>query len=98
MALLRHGADDGTGGVPEGICGECTKEPAVGPCAACELMICGGCGVFSRDPGGVRVICISCARLVADVAARPLRRHRPGLRVVAVLVALAFGAVAMSLL
>jgi len=99
MSGLAHRTDDGAGGdIPDGLCRECGQRTAAGPCAACEMMICGDCGVFSRDPGGTRVICISCARLVADVSSRPLRRDRPGLKIVAIIALVAFGALAISLL
>lgn len=99
MPGLSNRTDDGAGGeFPDGRCRECGQRSAAGPCAACEVMICGDCGVFSRDPGGVRVICISCARLVADVSARPLRRDRPGLRVIAIIALVAFAALALTLL
>ncbi len=93
---LQHREDDGD----DGLCAECRAEPAVGPCAACESMICGDCGVVTRDPSGTRVICLSCARLIAQVNARtPSRAQRPPLvRVIAVAVAIAFAAVVATLL
>jgi hypothetical protein len=30
-------------------------------------MICGDCGVLSKDPNGTKCICHSCARLIATV-------------------------------
>lgn len=79
----------------DGRCAECAAATAVGPCAACEVMICGDCGVMSKDPGGVRVICLGCARLIAGVRAAPVRRA-PWVTVVAVGVVLAFGLVALA--
>lgn len=81
----------------DGICAECRSATAAGPCAACEIMICADCGVFTRDPAGQRVICQSCARLIADVRARPLRRRPTSMKLVAVVVVVAFLAVALSL-
>ena len=82
----------------DGMCAECRTKIAIGPCAACEALICGDCGVFSTDPTGQRVICASCARLIADVRARPLKRHRTSsMKVIAVGVVIAFAAVALSL-
>lgn len=71
--------DDGD----DGRCQECGNALAVGPCAACEAMICSDCGVLSRDPSGQRVICLSCARLIADVDSRPRRRRPPLLPLIA---------------
>lgn len=82
----------------DGRCAECERAPAVGPCAACESMICGDCGVMSRDPEGVKVICLSCARLIADVRARKPSRPGTGARLVALALLLAFGLGALSLL
>lgn len=83
----------------DGRCAECRSRVAVGPCASCEAMICGDCGVFSSDPSGKRVICLSCARLIADVNARPARRSRPlSLKLIAVVLVIAFLAVALTLL
>lgn len=80
-------------------CRECEVNDAVGPCAACEAMICGDCGVVTKDPGGTRVICLSCARLVAAVRDRPLRRQRSSTtKAIAIAVVLAFAATALSLL
>jgi hypothetical protein len=90
---LRVAAPDG-----DGSCAECERAPAVGPCAACESMICGDCGVISRDPEGVKVICLSCARLIADVRARKPARPGTGAKVIAVAILLAFGLGALSLL
>jgi hypothetical protein len=79
-------------------CQECRARDPVGPCAACEGMICGDCGVLSEDPVGTRCICLSCARLIADVRARPPRRSRPATQWVAIAVIAAFAAAALSLL
>ena len=77
-------------------CRECRTRDAVGPCAACEALICGECGVLSADPSGTRVICLSCARLVAAVRARPLRRRSPTGKAIAVGVLLALAAATLS--
>jgi hypothetical protein len=79
-----------------GMCAECRRRPAVGPCAACEAMICGDCGVITTDPSGKRCICASCARLVASVGAPAPRRRSGTLMLIAlvVLAAFAIGAVA----
>jgi hypothetical protein len=61
-------------------------------------MICGDCGVLTRDPGGQAVICASCAGLIADVRARRPARRPMGMRAVAVIALLAFGVLALSLL
>lgn len=84
------------GGTPR--CAECQQALPVGPCAACEGMICGDCGVMTTDPGGRRVICLSCARLVAAVDAKPLARRPAGRVAVAVGVLIAFGLGALALL
>ncbi len=95
MSGLREHDFDGD----DGSCAECRSRIAVGPCAACEAMICGDCGVFSNDPSGKRVICTSCARLIADVNARPLRRKRStSMKAIAIAVVIAFAAVGLSLL
>jgi hypothetical protein len=74
-----------------GMCAECRRRPAVGPCAACEAMICGDCGVITTDPAGRKCICASCARLVASVGDRSPRRGYTGTAVlIAVVVILAF--------
>ncbi len=93
--MLAEHEHDGNGGR----CQECNKAIAAGPCAACEAMICADCCVMSRDPSGQRVICISCARLVADVAAHPKRRWMPSNLVVAIvlLTAIATGVAALAL-
>jgi len=93
---LQHRDDDGD----DGLCRECESAVAVGPCAACESMICADCGVVTRDPGGTRIICLSCARLIAQVNARtPARAPRPPLvRVIAVAVAIAFAVVIATVL
>lgn len=91
--MLRHHQPDG-----DAACAECERNPPVGPCAACEAMICGDCGVLTKDPGGVRCICLSCARLVAAVD-RPKLQRRPLSRVVvAIFLLAAFAAAAFSLL
>jgi hypothetical protein len=61
-------------------------------------MICGDCGVMSRDPEGVKVICLSCARLIAGVRKRKPARPGTGARLVAVILLLAFALGALSLL
>jgi hypothetical protein len=90
---LRIAAPEG-----DGRCAECERAPAVGPCAACESMICGDCGVMSRDPEGVKVICLSCARLIAAVRERKPARPGTGARLVAVALLIASGLGALSLL
>lgn len=90
---LRVAAPEG-----DGRCAECERAQAVGPCAACESMICGDCGVMSRDPEGVKVICLSCARLIAGVRERKPARPGAGARLVAVALLLAFGLGALALL
>jgi len=82
-------------------CAECEVRDPIGPCGACEAMICGDCGVMTKDPGGRRVICLSCARLVAAVSDNPVRRRRGrGATWTAVAIALliAFGATVINLL
>jgi len=79
-------------------CRECEVRDAVGPCATCEAMICGDCGVVSKDPAGTRVICLSCARLVAAVRDRPLRRRTSTSKAIAIAIVVAFAATALSLL
>jgi hypothetical protein len=79
-------------------CRECEVRDAVGPCAACEAMICGDCGVVSKDPVGAKVICLSCARLVAAVRDRPLRRRTSTGKAIAVAIIVALAAVTLSLL
>jgi hypothetical protein len=81
-----------------GSCRECRSAPAVGPCAACEQMICGDCGVLTRDPNGQAVICTSCAGLIADVRARWPARRPMSTRAIAVIAVIAFGVLALSLL
>lgn len=73
------------------MCGECKTAVAVGPCAACELMICGDCGVTSRDPVGIKVICVSCARLIANVRERRPARRSLGIQAIAIVALIAFG-------
>ena len=77
-------------------CSECRVRDPVGPCAACESMICGDCGVLSQDPVGTRCICLSCARLIADVRERSPRRA-PAMPWLAVAVALAFALAMLAL-
>ena len=79
-------------------CQECNLRDPVGPCAACEGMICGDCGVLTRDPVGVRCICLSCARLIADVRERSPRRQHASTRWLAIAIAIAFTAAVVSLL
>ena len=79
-------------------CRECEVNDAVGPCAACEAMICGECGVMSKDPSGTRVICTSCARLVAAVRDRPLRRRSSTSKAIAVALVVAFAALVLAAL
>jgi hypothetical protein len=73
-------------------CAECRVRDAVGPCAACESMICGECGVLTKDSVGTRCICLSCARLIADVGERRPRGQRPSATIqwVAIVVLVAF--------
>ena len=85
--MLQHRQDDGD----DGLCAECNVAIAVGPCVACHAMICPDCGVFSKDPTGTRVICASCANLVADVRERRARpRTTLGFKAIAVILVLAF--------
>ena len=89
--------DDDEHDAAGGACAECRRREPVGPCAACEAMICADCGVMSSDPSGRRVICMSCANLIAGVRSRPKRR--PGgasLIALAVAIALALGALAIG--
>jgi hypothetical protein len=74
----------------DGLCAECRREPAVGPCAACHAMVCGDCCSLVTDPGGKRVICLSCARLVADVNRKPVRRRPPSAVGTAVIILVVF--------
>ncbi len=80
-------------------CNECKVRDAVGPCAACESMICGDCGVLQTDPVGQKVVCLSCARLVAAVD-RPRRGGGGtlGMKGIAIAVVVAFAAGLLSLL
>lgn len=71
--LVEHDLDPDAG-----MCAECKRRPAVGPCAACEAMICGDCGVITSDPAGRKCICTSCANLVASVGERRGPRRRSG--------------------
>ena len=93
--LLENGSGDGD----DSRCGECRQAIATGPCAACEQMICPDCGILTNDPSGVRVVCVSCVRLVADVNARPVRR-RPGhammLLAISIVVAFALATLALA--
>lgn len=75
----------------EGLCEECRVRPSVGPCAACYGMVCGDCCSLVTDPGGKRVICISCTRMVADVKRKPLRRRSQGSRTTAWIVLAVLG-------
>ena len=61
-------------------------------------MICGDCGVLTTDPGGRRVICLSCARLVAATRDRRLERQPLSRKAIAIAVLAAFAAAALSLL
>ena len=73
--------------------------PPVGPCAACHGMICSDCGVFSKDPVGDKVICLSCARLVAAVSSKPLQRRPPSRAFIALALLVGLGiAIAAALL
>ena len=94
MPGVRERDDDGSS-----VCAECEQRPPVGPCAACEAMICADCGVMTRDPTGQRVICASCANLVADVSRRKLeRRPRSTVTIaVALVIAICAGAAAILL-
>lgn len=81
------------------LCAECEEREPAGPCAACEAMICADCGVMTKDPNGRKVICASCANLVAEVSRRKLsRRSRSSVGIaVALLVVVAFGVAALLL-
>lgn len=75
----------------EGRCAECRARPPVGPCAACEAMICGDCGVITTDPSGRKCICASCARLIASVDSRTRAGGRsPWITAVSIVVIAAF--------
>lgn len=74
------------------LCAECEQREPVGPCAACEAMICADCGVMTKDPAGRRVICASCANLVADVSRRKLERRSRSSIAIAVGLLIAIGA------
>jgi hypothetical protein len=78
-------------GESEPRCAECEKAQPIGPCAACHSMICGDCGVMSKDPGGRAVICLSCANLVAAVRRRAPQRRKPSAKITALLVLLVLG-------
>lgn len=92
--MLQHRQNDGD----EGLCAECRSALAVGPCVACHAMICADCGVFSKDPTGTRVICASCANLVADVRERRSRpRKSLGFKAIAVVLILAFVVVGLTI-
>ncbi len=80
------------------LCAECDVREPVGPCAACEAMICSECGVMSKDPVGTRVICTSCARLVAHVSDRRLKRRTTSSKAIAIGLIVAFAVAAVSLL
>ncbi len=97
MQVIDASSPDDPFGDDSGLCRECGRAEAVGPCAACHLMICGECGVMSKDPAGLAVICLSCARLIADVRARSPERRPLGMKVVAIAALIAFGALALLL-
>jgi hypothetical protein len=80
------------------LCAECEVREPVGPCAACEAMICGECGVMSKDPVGTKVICTSCARLVAHVGDRRVKRRTATGKAVAIGLLVAFAVTALTLL
>ena len=80
------------------LCAECEVREPVGPCAACEAMICGECCVMSKDPEGTKVICTSCARLVAHVGERRLTRRTSTGKAIAIGLLVAFAVTAVSLL
>ena len=62
-------------------------------------MICGDCGVLTKDPVGTRCICISCARLIAGVRDRSPQRGRLGFfQWVAILVIVAFVSTMIAIL
>ena len=94
MGQLRQHEDSG-----EGRCEECQARPSVGPCAACHGMICGDCCTLVTDPSGKRVICLSCARMVADVNRKPVRRRSSSSKATAwsILAVLAVGLLAVLL-
>jgi hypothetical protein len=58
-------------------------------------MICGECGVLTKDPSGTRCICLSCARLVADVNSKRIERRPLSVKAIALLVVLTFGLVSL---
>ena len=60
-------------------------------------MICADCGILSRDPVGDRVICLSCARLIADVGRRAGPRRGPRFGVVTAFAVIIFALVVASL-
>ncbi len=94
---LRETDGGGEGFGEDGYCAECRTAIAAGPCAACESMICPDCGVMSQDPVAQRVICLSCARLIVDVGARPPRRPA-STKWIAIAVLIAFAATGLALL
>ncbi len=53
-------------------------------------MICGDCGVLTKDPNGTKCICHSCARLIAEVGERPRRDRSAATGVVAYALVFAF--------
>jgi len=93
MGNLRISSHDGPT-----LCAECDKAQPVGPCAACHSMICADCGALSKDPTGEKVICLSCARLVARVSESPVQRRPPGRVRTATLLLIVFGAGAAAAL
>ena len=92
MSLRTFEPDD-----DDGRCAECERRPAAGPCAACEAMICGDCGVMTKDPESQKVICLSCANM-ASATRRPRPRRAAGNRAIAIAVLVAFAATTLSLL
>ena len=98
MTGLMRRDDDGEDG-DDGLCGECRREVAVGPCGSCEHMICGGCGILSNTAKGQAVICTSCANLIAQVGQRQKVRGRlgPAGIAVAMIVLAAFAAASLLL-
>lgn len=77
-------------------CAECEAKAPVGPCAACEVMICADCGVLTKDPSGQRCICLSCARLIATVGDRPRRGPSKQLSAATIAVCIAFALAAIG--
>ncbi len=79
-------------------CAECRQHEPVGPCASCESMICGDCGVLNTDPAGKKCICLSCARLISATRSNRLERRPLGAKAIAALLLLAFGVAAATVL